>query len=134
MVVTEQEFKFALSPHPIHSPIYRKDLFKDLKFMLVSGQFEIASVIQLITVPGHTPGTQAVVINTEKGKAIITGLCGIKENFEPPKEVREILPVLAPGVHLNAVDAFDSALRIKDLADILIPIHDSSFIGIESIP
>jgi hypothetical protein len=32
------------------------------------------------------------------------------------------------------MDAFDSALRIKGLADILIPQYDPSFVGIETIP
>jgi hypothetical protein len=58
----------------------------------------------------------------------------VRENFEPPEEVREFMPVVAPGIHLNAVDAFESALRIKGLADILVPMHDLSMVGVKSIP
>jgi glyoxylase-like metal-dependent hydrolase (beta-lactamase superfamily II) len=125
---------FALSPHPILAPTYRKDLLKDLNFKLVRGNYEVAPGIELIPAPGHTPGTQAVAIQTEKGKAILTGFCCIRENFEPPEGVREILPVIAPGIHLDAVEAFETALRIKSLADILIPMHDPSFAGMKSIP
>jgi len=134
VLVTEDELRFALSPHPITGLSYKKDLLKDLNFVLVSGQYEVAPGIELIPAPGHSPGTQAVAINTEKGKAVITGFCCLRENFEPPEEVREIMPVITPGTHLNAVDAFESTLRIKGLADILIPMHDPSFVGVKSIP
>ena len=134
VVVAEEEMRFSLSPHPLNAAVYHKGLLKDLRFTLVSGRTEIAPGIELIPAPGHTPGTQAVSVNTTQGKAIITGFCSIRENFEPPDEVREIMPVIAPGMSLNAVEAFESALRIKGLADILIPIHDSSFAKIKSIP
>lgn len=134
VIATEDELLFALSPHPILAPTYKRDLLKDLDFLLVKGQYEVAPGIELIPAPGHTPGTQAVSINTDKGKAIITGFCCIRENFYPPEEVREVMPVIPPGIHLNAVDGFESALRIKGLADILIPIHDLSLVGVKSIP
>ena len=100
----------------------------------MKGQYEVAPGIELIPAPGHTPGTQAVSINTDQGKAIITGFCCVRENFYPPEEVREVMPVIPPGIHLNAVDGFESALRIKGLADILIPIHDLSLVAVKSIP
>jgi len=134
VLVTEDELRFALSPHPIMGLSYKKDLLHDLNFVLVSGQYEVAPGIELIPAPGHSPGTQAVAINTEKGKAVITGFCCLRENFEPPEEVRKIMPVITPGTHLNAVDAFESTLRIKGLADILIPMHDPSFAEVKSIP
>ena len=134
VIATEDELLFALSPHPILAPTYKRDLLKDLDFLLVKGQYEVAPGIELIPAPGHTPGTQAVSINTDQGRAIITGFCCIRENFYPPEEVREVMPVIPPGIHLNAVDGFESALRIKGFADILIPIHDLSLVGVKSIP
>ena len=115
-------------------PTYKKDLFMDLTFKVVDGYYEIAPGIELIPAPGHTPGTAAVAVNTEKGKAIITGFCCTWANFNVPEEVRQYAPIIAPGIHLNAVDAFESALRIKGMADILIPQHDPSFVDVKSIP
>lgn len=134
VLVTEDELRFAFSPHPLTGASYKKDLLKGLNFVIVNGQYEVAPGIQLIPAPGHSPGTQAVAIDTDQGKAVITGFCCLKENFEPPEEVREIMPVITPGTHLNAIDAFESTLRIKGLADILIPMHEPSFIGVKSIP
>lgn len=134
VVVQEDELRFALAPHPMMANLYVKSFLKDLRFVTVKGACEIVPGIELIPVPGHTPGAQAVAVNTTHGKAIITGFCSIKENFEPPEELREMWPVLTPGTMTNGMDAFDSALRIKGLADILIPQHDPSFAEVKSIP
>jgi len=134
VLVTEEELRFALAPHPLTGLSYRKDLLKNLNFVLVNGEYEVEPGIELIPAPGHSPGCQAVAINTEQGKAVITGFCCTMENFEPPEEVREVMPIITPGTHLNAVDAFESTLRIKGLADILIPIHEPSFLKVKSIP
>jgi glyoxylase-like metal-dependent hydrolase (beta-lactamase superfamily II) len=134
VVVQEEELRFALAPHPILAPTYHKDLFKDLHFVPVRGYHELEPGIELIPAPGHTPGCQAVSVNTAEGRAIITGFCATNANYEVPEEVKGIMPVVTPGIHLNAVDAFESALYIKGLADILIPIHEPSFMNVKSIP
>jgi len=56
------------------------------------------------------------------------------ENFYPPEDIKKIMPVITPGTHLDAVEAFDSMLRIKGMADILIPMHEPSLVGVNSIP
>jgi len=59
-----------------------------------------------------------VAVETSKGKAIITGLCCNAENFPTSGGV------IAPGVHLDVIQAYDSMNRIKEAADIVISIHD----------
>ena len=63
-----------------------------------------------------------------------SGFCSIKENFEPPEEVRELIPVVPTGTHTDLYASFDSALKIKGLADICIPQHDPSLLDVKSIP
>jgi len=133
ILVTEKELAFARSPHPMMVG-YPWHLLKGLNFVPINGQYEVAPGIELIPVPGHSPGTQAVCVNTEGGRAVLTGFCCLKENFELPEELKEKMPVIAPGIHLNAVDAYESALRAKEMADILIPIHDPSYETVKSIP
>jgi len=134
LLASETEYKFSMAPHPILAPTYKKELLKGLTFTVVDGHHEVAPGIEIIPAPGHTPGTVAVSVNTEKGKAIITGFCCTRENFEIPDSVREYQPLIPPGIHLNAVDGFESAIRIKGMADILIPVHDPAFVGMKSIP
>ena len=32
-----------------------------------------------------------------------------------------------PGIHANAAQAYDSMLKVKEVADIIIPLHESTF-------
>jgi hypothetical protein len=41
---------------------------------------------------------------------------------------------MAPGIHLNAVDGFESMLLVKGMADIVIPNHDLAYLDMKSIP
>jgi len=138
IIVQEEELRFAFDPHPIAAAAYNKDLLADLNFTTVKGPYEVLPGINLIPTPGHTPGCQSVAVATAKGKAIITGFCCSNENFAPPEgasqKVRDLMPVITPGIHLNAVDAFASALYVKENADIIIPHHEPSFMGVKSIP
>lgn len=125
--VQKAEWDFFLSPHPIDHRYY-SDLLDGMDIVTIEGDQEIMEGIQVILTPGHTPGGQSVVINTSQGKAIITGFCCNDLNF--PRTG----PVIAPGVHINAVEAYESARRIKEMADILIPLHDLSIGRMKKIP
>ena len=74
--------------------------------------------IRVLLTPGHTVGGQSVVVNTRAGQAVITGFCCNEQNF-PAKG-----PVVPSGVHINVIDAYESAQKVREVADILIPLHD----------
>ena len=134
VVVQEEELKFAYSPHALFAGSINLSFLKDLHFSIVSGDTEVLPGIKVILIPGHSPGTQAVSVETEKGKAVISGFCSIKENFYPPEAMRLRWPVIAPGVSVNSLQAFDSALKLKCLADIIVPQHDMEFAERKEIP
>ena len=134
VIVQEEELKFAYSPHALFYGSYNLKFLKDLRFHTVSGDCEILPGIQVIHVPGHSPGTQAVSVETDKGTVIISGFCAINENFSPPEAMRLRWPVIAPGVSVNSLQAFDSALKIKGLADIIVPQHEMEFAERDEIP
>jgi len=131
-LVQEEELRFAFAPHPILAPTYKKSLFTGVNFQVVKGYLELFPGIELIPTPGHTPGNMSVAVATEKGKAVITGFCCLLENFSPPagasEELREVTPIISPGIHLNAVDGFESLLLVKGLADIVLACHDPFFL------
>lgn len=134
-IVQKDELEAALNPHPIQKLQFRHNsMLKDLNFEIVEGDIQVAEGIRLLLTPGHTAGNQSVVITTEKGDVIISGICSIMENFEPPDEVKVHMPVITSGVHIDARQAFKSLLRIKQEADIVIPLHDPVFAGQNTIP
>lgn len=115
--VQKAELEFFRNPHPIDHR-YEPDLLDGVDVVPVEGDSEIADGIRVLLTPGHTPGGQSVVVNTRRGRAVITGFCCNGGNFPPHGQV------VALGVHINAIEAYESAGRVREIADILIPLHD----------
>jgi glyoxylase-like metal-dependent hydrolase (beta-lactamase superfamily II) len=115
--VQQAELDFFKAPHPIDHRYY-SDLLDDSEVIGLEGDAEIVPGVRVVLTPGHTPGGQSVAVETAKGTAIITGFCCNGNNFP------SVGPAVAPGVHINAIEAYESAQRLKELGDILIPIHD----------
>ena len=134
VIVQEEELRFAYSPHAMFAGSYNLDFLKDLRFRLITGDKEVLPGIKVYHVPGHSPGTQAVTVETNQGTAVISGACVIKDNFFPPEKMRTKWPVIAPGVHCNSLQAFDSLLKVKSLGEIIIPQHDIEYAQMKRIP
>ncbi len=133
--VQGNELAQAKDPHPLTSQMYRwfEKGGKDLNYEVVDGDMQLLPGIDLLSVPGHSPGCQAVAVNTCKGRAIITGFCSILENFDPPLPFKSLVPVVCPGIHLNPVQAYESLWRVKKMADVVLPMHEPGLVGAESI-
>jgi len=115
--VQKAELDFFRAPHPLDHRYY-SDLLDDSEVVVVEGDREIVPGVRVIFTPGHTVGGQSVAVETSKGTAVITGFCCNGDNFP------NVGPAVTPGVHIDAIEAYESAQRVKELADILIPIHD----------
>lgn len=127
VVVQRSEYEFARDPHPIDHR-YFDDLLEDVTFDLIEGDQELLPGLGVVLTPGHTPGGQSVVVETGQGRAVITGFCCNDKNFPSTG------PAVASGVHTDAIQAWDSAQRMKDQADILIACHDLKWAAQASIP
>jgi glyoxylase-like metal-dependent hydrolase (beta-lactamase superfamily II) len=115
--VQQAELDFFKSPHPLDHRYY-SDLLDESEVVTVEGDVEIVPGIRVILTPGHTPGGQSVAVETEEGTAVITGFCCNGNNFP------SVGPAVTPGVHIDAIEAYESAQGVKEMADILIPIHE----------
>ncbi|RJQ65382.1 MAG: N-acyl homoserine lactonase family protein [Desulfobacteraceae bacterium] len=137
-VVQKKELEFALDPHPMFAGVYQKHLFENLPFDSVDGDAKLMPGIELLFTPGHSPGIQSVAVETRAGLAIITGFCCISENFAAPgKQVwaTDVVPeVIPPGFHTDMRQAYESALRVKNMADLIIPFHDPEMAAKRQIP
>lgn len=127
IVVQRAEYEFFQNPHPLDHRYY-PDLLDGLDVEVVEGDITIRDGIDLIFTPGHTPGGQSVSVNTAAGRAIITGFCCNDKNFPSAGSV------VTPGVHTDAIAAYESAKKIREMADILIPLHDLSIGKNKRIP
>jgi len=125
-------------PHPLdfrYLEDYILDIEENGQIKTITADQEILPGIEVIHTPAHTEGGLTVLINTRKGKAAITGFCVIMDNFFPPKEIRAMeMDVIPPGTPVNVYDAYDILVKVKNMADILIPLHEPKFAGIDTIP
>ena len=136
--VHEKELAAIHHPHPLDFR-YLEDYIEDVE---ENGQLEIVKKDQTIVpgisvmhTPAHTEGGMTVLIDTDQGRAAITGFCVIDENFNPPKEIRAMeMDVIPPGTLINAYDAYDILLKVKTAADLIIPLHEPRFAGLDTIP
>ena len=136
--VHELELKRIHNPHPLdfrYLEDYILEVEENNQLQIMKEDTQVVPGIRCIHTPVHTDGGMSVVIDTKKGKAVITGFCVIQENFDPPKEVRAMeMEVIPPGTLVNSFEAYDIMLQIKEMADILLPLHEPAFASVESIP
>ena len=133
-LVQKIEIEFALNPHPSVAVQYNREFFEGVPFEALNGDAQLSEELSVLFTPGHSPGGQSVRVKTENGTAIVTGLCTVRENFEPPSALAKTMPVITPGMHTNALEAYDSVIRIKELTDIIVPLHEPEFQHGKPIP
>lgn len=135
--VHQKELDRIHDPHPLDFR-YLEDYIIDVeeagRIKIITEDIEIVPGIRVMHTPAHTDGGLSVIIETAKGKAIITGFCTIMENFYPPKEITAMeMDVIPPGTHVNVYEAYDIMLKVKNAAEILLPLHEPEFASKDTI-
>lgn len=134
-IIQKKEFEFALNPHPIEEPSYfEKSFYDGLDIETVDGDQQIMDGISVMLTPGHSAGSQSVVIDTAKGKAIVTGFCCRDINMYPPPEIAEKTPVIALTIHHHLYDTYNNMIKVKEQADIVVSLHEPKYVWVDRIP
>jgi glyoxylase-like metal-dependent hydrolase (beta-lactamase superfamily II) len=131
VIVQEEELNFALNPHPLYAGVYQKQWYEGLNFKPINGDQEIVPGITAVFLPGHTKGSQGVAIDTPKGKNVIAGFCSLDENFGIKEDISS--PIVLPGICIDPLKAYDSIIKVKKMADHIIPTHSERFLKIDTI-
>lgn len=127
VVVQARELAFARDPHPVFRGSYNASFFEGCDFETVEGEKDVIPGVSVVPVPGHSPGSQAVLVDLDDKKAALTGFCAILENLEPPEKIRTAWPVIPIGVSVNSLEAYDSMQKLKARAGLIIPLHAMEF-------
>jgi glyoxylase-like metal-dependent hydrolase (beta-lactamase superfamily II) len=128
VVVQQRELDFARHPVPWHRVQF--EALADLpaawrraepQLAPIDGDTELAPGVTAVTLAGHTPGSQGVLVETATGRYLIAGDClYLYDNWEGDGQVDHI-PV---GLYTDLV-AYDESLRkIETLDCQVIPSHD----------
>ena len=134
-IVQKKELEFALNPHPsLAGRYFPKEFYQSVNFEVIEGDQPIVDGVEVLFTPGHSPGTQSIAVETAKGKAIITGFCCSDMNMFPPPEVAKVMPVITLNIHTDLFACYDSMVRVKELADIIVALHEPRYCWIDRIP
>jgi N-acyl homoserine lactone hydrolase len=133
-----RELERIHDPHPLDYR-YNEEFIEDIqeagKIITVNEDQEILPGISVVHTPAHTDGGLTVLVHTEAGLAAITGFCVIAENLYPPKSITAMeMEVIPPGTNINPCLAYDQLVRVKAMADILLPLHEPKYASVETIP
>jgi len=135
--VHARELEAIHNPHPLdfrYLEDYIVDVEENGQVQAVSGDCELVAGVRVMHTPAHSPGGLSVAVATDAGTAVITGFCVIDENFNPPREIRAMeMEVIPPGTHVNVYEAYDILVKVKQQADILLPLHEPRFAAVDSI-
>jgi N-acyl homoserine lactone hydrolase len=123
VVVQRRELEYALEPT---SKLMEREFFSPAggytppfaadRLELVDGDLELATGLSLVTLPGHTPGSQGVLVDTAGDALALAGdLVMVEENFA------QEVPV---GLHTSVDDWYVSLSKLKGLTDRVVPSHD----------
>lgn len=135
--VHAKEIERIHDPHPLDYR-YLEDYIEDVEdngqVKTITDDTEIVPGILAVHTPVHTEGGLTLFIDTPAGKAAITGFCVINENFNPPVQIKAMeMDVIPPGTHVNVYESYDIMIRVKEAADILLPLHEPDFASQDTI-
>jgi glyoxylase-like metal-dependent hydrolase (beta-lactamase superfamily II) len=125
-----EEARYAAAPYPQHVPLYDRQVLKRFlptfaceypRVKLLNGDFKLTRGVQILLTPGHTPGTQSIVVDTDAGRyAIASDNVPLASSWRG-QTLQDWIP---SGIHVSVRDCFESMARLSDLADVILPSHD----------
>ena len=90
-------------------------------YKLLDGDTSLTEGLQVIHVPGHSPGSQAILVETTQAV-----YCIAQDAIPAYENLEKNIP---NGVHLSIPECLESYEKIRQMADHVIPGHEPSFIG-----
>ena len=127
-VVQAEELRAAVDPVPTQRYPYEVGIPGRLppwlaafdRLEVIREEIEVAPGVCTVSLPGHTPGLQGVLVDTVAGRHLIAG---------------DAVPLYAnlgtvgngpipPGIHTDVAACFRSFDRMRAIADVILPSHD----------
>ncbi len=129
-LVQKKELEYARHPLPLHRPAYNVGL-EGIKFQLVDGDADVVPGVSVIFTPGHSPGSQSVVVETAKGPYVIAGDTIIHSESMAVPENDSFIP---SPLYVDLREYYESLDRLKGLGAHIIPGHDMAVLKKRTYP
>lgn len=131
-----REYEFAMNPIPLYYKSYEyKDLgieapFIGVDFELLDGEAEIIPGVRVYPTPGHSPGHQAVEVDTKDGTYHCVGdAIFLLDNLKPVPQIHYDLTPTARFA--NIVEWWESVREIKRRCsdiNLILPTHEPALL------
>jgi len=120
IICQREELNWAIAP-PGWEPGYSKAFSDEIievadRIMPVDGNIALYDGLELVKLGGHSPGSQAVVINTDNGKVVIAG--DIAMTY---RNIEDLIPI---GLLCNLEECVRGINWLKSQNAIILPGHD----------
>lgn len=135
-LVQQAELEYHRNPPPpAVDPRPCPEVFLDsLNWEPVKGDYTVEEGVKVVFTPGHTPGGQSVAVDTAAGVTVIDGLCTTDANWNVPEVLADRMDLLNIALHNDPQQSYDSLVKIKRMADLILPNHEPRFSWIDQIP
>ncbi len=140
IVLQRDELFHAIDPVPTQRIYYLRETLNAVLgrrrpkgLRLVEGDIDLVPGVSLMKVPGHTPGIQAAIVATDRGRVALVSDCGDSyANWYPadpdanPRPLRYLAGDFLPGLIRSEGERVyaESMRRVLSRADIVVPAHD----------
>ncbi|HVV21286.1 MAG TPA: N-acyl homoserine lactonase family protein [Pseudonocardiaceae bacterium] len=121
LLVHADELAYAAHPDPGDhaTPSWSTALLDPARTDRVGDGDEIAPGVRVLHLPGHTPGSIGLAVDTGDGVAVLSG--------DAVASAPDALARVCPNVFWDAEQADAANHRVVDLADVIYPGHDRPF-------
>ncbi len=133
-MVQKAELEYHRDRPPYEPRPCPKEILDTMNWWVIDGDYHLEDGIDILFTPGHTAGGQSVAVRTAKGLAIIEGLDSNDEIYNPPAGMEWTGPVATAAIHNDPELAYKSAKRVKEMADIIVPLHEARWVWTDTIP
>jgi N-acyl homoserine lactone hydrolase len=129
ILVQRKELQSAVAPIPTQRGYYETGIpgvqpswMKTFDRMeVVDGDIQLGPGLQLVHLPGHTPGLQGVLVETQEGPYLIASdTIGVYENWTGTAVLKHV----PQGIHWNLESYFETFAKMERLGAQVLPCHD----------
>jgi glyoxylase-like metal-dependent hydrolase (beta-lactamase superfamily II) len=120
--VQKTELQYAVWPIESQVHFYDLPVLFQTKYEALEGNEEVLDGLRVITTPGHTPGSQTVLVQGERKVYALVG------DLVSAVEAWEATPRIPNGIHTDLGACFESMKKLAKYSNDVLPTHDLSII------
>lgn len=135
--VQRAELQYAIAPLPLHTGAYDTIEFQHgeptlppflrARLTLIEDDLELAPGVSVLLTPGHTPGTQSVVVHAARTYVVAGDNVPTYDNL-PGRHKPHFTP---NGIHVDLEAYYRSFSRVASLGGEILPGHDARILDRE---